>query len=115
MGNKDNIFGGRKEIAKGVRRDAYDLFRSTDSIPSEESNTKSLVYYQSKIQGYLVEKEANENKAATLIAECLSDRSMNAKSENDLIKIIKELLNGFDSEEKVRILTRALVIKFRLV
>ena len=115
MGNKDNIFGSRKEIAKGVRRDASDLFRSTDSRPVEENTSKSLVYYQSKIDGYLVEKAANENKAATLVAECLNDRSMSAKSENDLVRIINDLLKGFDSEEKVRILTKALVIKFRMI
>ena len=115
MGNKDNIFGNRKDIAKGVRRDASDLFRSNDNRHIEEDGSKSLVYYQSKIDGYLVEKEANENKAATLVAECISDRSMSAKNENELIRIINDLLKGYDSEEKVRILTKALTIKFRMI
>lgn len=70
---------------------------------------KSGVYYTSQMQGILAAKDANEDKAATLLSEYLRSLASTTSSSVKLQQAVGNMLNGFTAEEQNRILAKALV------
>ena len=70
---------------------------------------KTGIYATSEMQGILATKEANEKKAAGVVSEFLVGLAEKTYDEKLLMKNLDNLLIGFTTEEKLRIVSMALV------
>lgn len=73
------------------------------------SQKKTGIYATSEMQGILATKEANEKKAAGVVSEFLVGLAEKTYDEKLLMKNLDNLLIGFTTEEKLRIVSMALV------
>lgn len=90
------------------RRKGGSVFASYDDSRTKR-HEKSGVQVTSEMQGILTVKENNESKAANLVAEYLSSKAAKTYDEKLLMRNLDDLLNGFTTEEKLRIVSAALV------
>ena len=83
--------------------------RSSYSNGNEERNRgKSGVYYTSQMQAILETKENNERKAANLLSDYLTSLASKTYDERLILSNMDKMLNGFTTEEKLRITSMAL-------
>lgn len=88
---------------KSIVRDDEPVMRRSSS------KTKSGAMVTSEMQAILTIKENNESKAANLIADFLASKAERTYDERLLMKNLDDLLNGFTTDEKLRIISAALV------
>ena len=95
----------------------FDDRRQEKKRPSSYSNTgregnrgrKSGIYATSEMQGILATKEANEKKASGIVSDYLVGQAERTYDEKSLMKNLDNLLIGFTTEEKLRIVSMALI------
>lgn len=95
-----NLAGRRKGGSSYVSY--YDDDRSSKT-------TKSGVAFTSEMQGIVEQKRYNESKAADLVADYLSSLAERTYDEDTLKRNLENMLNGFTTEEQLRIVSYALV------
>lgn len=82
---------------------------SKNNYSKKKSDEKNAMYFTSKIQLILGQKEKAEDDAATLLGEYIQFMSKEFVDEKRLMKSLEEMLRGFDLEERNRILMKALI------
>lgn len=97
-----NLFEDRKQEKK--RPSSY-----MNSGRESGRERKSGIYATSEMQGILATKEANEKKAAGVVSEYLVGQAEKTYDEKALMKNLDNLLIGFTTEEKLRIISMALI------
>lgn len=81
----------------------------TDSTQRRNQSPKSGVHFTSEMQGILAIKESNESKAADIVTEYLISLAERTYDEKIIMQNLNNMLNGFTEEEKLRIVSAALV------
>ena len=103
-------FSGRE---KSQRPRSTSLFGNSTTRRRSSDSTgekKNAMYFTSKIQLILGQKEKAEDEAASLIGEYIVYMTTEEYiDEKRLMKELDNMLRGFDPEEKNRILMKALI------